>query len=121
VATFIGFAGVLIVVEPGTDMFTWGAIFPLIAALAYAMIMLTARVLADRGDNIWVTMVYATVIPLIISAFLLPWNWQSPALAIWWALLAVGLFGGIAITLITQAFRVGTASVVAPFDYSGLL
>ncbi|MDN5882482.1 MAG: hypothetical protein L0H37_08930, partial [Nitrosospira sp.] len=36
-------------------------------------------------------------------------------------LLAAAILGGAAITLVTQAFRVGTASTVAPFDYSGLL
>lgn len=120
-ATWVGFAGVLSVIQPGTDIFTWGAFLPLIAALAYALIMLSARTLANKGDSIWVTMLYATAVPLVISAVLLPWVWVTPALKLWPALIGVGLVGGGAITLITQAFRVGSASVVAPFDYSGLL
>src|SRR5699024_10779645 len=67
-ATFAGFAGVLLVVQPGAGVFTWGALFPLAAAVAYALMMLSARVLAKSGDSVWVTMLYATAIPLFVSA-----------------------------------------------------
>jgi len=120
-ATLAGFGGVLFIMQPGTAVFTWWALWPLAAALAYAVLMLSAGTLARRGDTIWVTMLYATAIPLVGSAVVLPWVWQPPAPALWPALLALGVFGGAAITLITQAFRVGSASVVAPFDYTGLL
>lgn len=33
----------------------------------------------------------------------------------------VALFSTLGLTLITQGFRIGPASVVAPFDYTGLL
>jgi drug/metabolite transporter (DMT)-like permease len=120
-ATLMGFGGVLCVIQPGSEVFAWGDVLPLTAALAYALLMLSARTLARRRDTIWVTMLYATLVPLILSALVLPWEWQTPALALWPALIAVGIAGGGAITLITQAFRVGSASVVAPFDYTGLL
>lgn len=120
-ATLTGFGGVLCVIQPGTAVFSWGALLPLGAAFAYALLMLSARTLADRGDTIWVTMLYATGVPLILSGALMPWLWQTPAPEHWPALIAVGVFGGGAITLITQAFRVASASIVAPFDYSGLL
>lgn len=120
-ATLVGFAGVVCIIQPGAAVFSWGALLPLAAALAYALLMLSARTLADRGDTIWVTMLYATGVPLIISGVLLPWVWHTPTLAQWPALVGLGVFGGGAITLITQAFRVGGASVVAPFDYTGLL
>ncbi|HLQ85024.1 MAG TPA: DMT family transporter [Salinisphaeraceae bacterium] len=120
-ATGVGFAGVLCVIQPGTAVFSWGAFLPLGAALAYAILMLSARTLAERGDSVWITMIYATAIPLLISALPLPWIWQQPGPAQWLALVGAGVFGGAAITLITQAFRVGSASIVAPFDYTGLL
>lgn len=120
-ATLVGFGGVLCIIQPGTDVFSWGAFLPLAAALAYALLMLSARTLANRGDTIWVTMLFATGVPLAISGLFLPWAWHTPALIHWPALVALGMFGGGAITLITQAFRVGGASVVAPFDYTGLL
>lgn len=121
VATLAGFGGVLLIIQPGTAVFSWAALLPLAAALAYALLMLSARTLADRGETIWATMLYATGVPLVASAALLPWYWVPPAPIHWPALVGIGVAGGAAITLITQAFRVAGASIVAPFDYTGLL
>lgn len=120
-ATGLGFAGVILVIQPGSAVFTWGAILPLGAAIAYAWLMISGRSLANRGDSIWVTMIYSSTVPMFISLGFMPWGWSMPTGSHWLAFIGAGLFGGAAITLITQAFRVGSASVVAPFDYTGLL
>lgn len=119
-AVVAGFIGVLLVVQPGTAAFQYGALAPLVAALAYALLMLTARMLG-HGESIWATMFYATLVPLLVSAALLPWFWEPPQWRHLPVLFALGAFGGAAMSLITQGFRIGPASVVAPFDYTGLL
>jgi drug/metabolite transporter (DMT)-like permease len=121
VATLAGFVGVLLIARPGAATFTWGACLPLAAAFSYALLMVSAGTLSRRRETIWATMFYATLVPLVVSGVLLPWCWQMPALAYWPDFVGVGIFGGTAMTLITQAFRIGAASVVAPFDYTGLL
>lgn len=120
IATIAGFGGVLLIVQPGTTAFTIGALAPLGAALFYALLMLSARMLGRR-ETIWATMLYATLVPLVISAALLPWFWKTPALEHLPWFMAAGVFGGAAMALITQGFRIGVASVVAPFDYTGLV
>lgn len=120
IATVVGFVGVLLIVQPGSSAFTLAALLPLGTALAYGLLMLTARMLG-RGETIWATMVYATLVPLVITAAMLPWYWQTPALEHLPYFIGLGFFGGLAMTLITQGFRIGIASVVAPFDYTGLI
>jgi drug/metabolite transporter (DMT)-like permease len=120
-ATWVGFVGVLLIAQPGAATFTWGASLPLAASFSYALLMVSARTLSRRRETIWATMFYATLVPLVVSSALLPWCWQTPALTSWPDFVGVGVFGGTAMTLITQAFRIGAASVVAPFDYTGLL
>jgi drug/metabolite transporter (DMT)-like permease len=39
----------------------------------------------------------------------------------WLLLAAVGLIGGVAHLLVTAAYRLAPASVIAPFDYTGML
>jgi len=119
-ATLAGFAGVLLVVQPGSSAFSVAAAAPLTTALAYALMMLSARRLG-RSETIWASMFYATAVPLALSAAVLPFFWQPPALADLPWLAAMGLCGGAAMTLITQAFRIGKAAIVAPFDYTGLI
>lgn len=120
-AIFVGFVGILFIARPGSGVLSKNVLFPLASAIAYAVLMVNARMLANRGDSIWVTILYSTILPLIICAAFLPWNWVGPARALWPVLFMTGVTGGLAIALITQAFRVTAASVVAPFDYSGLV
>lgn len=120
IATLAGFAGVLLIVRPGGSAFTPGALAPLAAALSYALLMLTARLLGRR-ETIWATMLYATLVPLVVTAAMLPWFWETPRAEHLPHVIALGFFGGLSMTLITQGFRIGIASVVAPFDYTGLI
>jgi len=118
--TCTGFVGVLLIIRPGTAAFSPAALVPLVTALAYGLLMLTARMLG-RSETIWATMFYATVVPLVITAAMLPWFWETPSPSHLPLFIGQGFFGGLALTLITQGFRVGIASVVAPFDYTGLI
>lgn len=118
-AVLIGFVGVLVIVRPGMAGFEPAASLPLAAALFYALLMMSARML--RTENIWAMMFYMYLVPLIVSAAVIPWFWRTPALEHLPAFLAVGAAGTAALTLITQGFRLGPAAVVAPFDYTGLL
>jgi drug/metabolite transporter (DMT)-like permease len=120
VATLVGFTGALLVVQPGSDAFAIAATIPLLTALSYALLMLSAGWLG-RSESIWATMFYATLIPLILSAVVVPWYWKTPTIQDLPLFAAMGVCGGAAMTLITQAFRIGVASIVAPFDYTGLL
>lgn len=120
IAACAGFVGVLLIVRPGGSAFTLAALLPLGTALSYALLMLTARMLG-RGETIWATMLYATLVPLVVTGATLPWFWQTPAWAHLPYFIGLGFFGGLAMTLITQGFRIGVASVVAPFDYTGLV
>lgn len=119
-ATLVGFLGVLLIIRPGTATFTFAALVPLVTALAYALFMLTARMM-QQGERLWTTMFYATIVPLVISALMLPWFWQTPAPEHMLFFVGCGVFGGMGIALITQGFRVGRASTIAPFEYTGMI
>lgn len=119
-ATIAGFTGVLLIVQPGSAAFSLAAAAPLTTAVAYALMMLSARRLG-RSETIWASMFYVTAVPLALSTIVLPFSWQPPMLADLPWFVAMGLCGGAAMTLITQAFRIGEAAVVAPFDYTGLI
>ncbi len=119
-ATIAGFIGVMLIVRPGSATFTLAALVPLVTALGYALFMMSARFLRS-DENLWATMAYATAVPLICSALLLPWFWQPPEPAHWPFFIGSGIFGGLGISLITQGFRVGVASAVAPFEYTGMI
>ncbi len=119
-AVLIGFLGVLLIVRPGMDSFQPAALFPLTTALLYGGMMMTARAIGPT-EGMLTTTLYIVVGQVVFSVLAIPWYWepiQWPHLPFF---LAVALCSTLGLGLITQAFRVAPASVVAPFDYSGLL
>nr|WP_298249339.1 DMT family transporter [uncultured Halomonas sp.] len=119
-ATALGFVGVLVVVRPGGDSFQPGALVVVVAAVCYALLMITARRYGTR-EHLWALVFYSTLVPLLVSAATLPWVWQMPAPLHWPAFLAAGFLGVGAMTGLTLAFRYAPAALAAPFDYTALL
>jgi len=119
-AVLAGFAGVLIVVRPGTQAFQAATLLPLTTALLYAVMMITARGI-NRAEGMLTTTFYIVLGQLVCSAIGLPWVWRAPAVEDLPYFGGVALFSTLGLALITQGFRIGPASVVAPFDYTGLV
>lgn len=123
VAIIVGFIGTLIIVRPGIDGLGssdqgLGALFIFGAACCTAIYNVTTRKLSD-SDPIPVTLFYTAMVGAVASSFFVPFIWQTPTSpAAWAALISIGLFGGLAHSLIIIAHKYAAATVVAPFMYS---
>lgn len=134
----VGFGGVLIMLRPGAEVFTLTSLLPILAALCYALMQMLTRKLGMQEKAGTLTfyiqfafIVISSVIGLSIGDgrynnidnptfdFLLrPWTVPVPAD---FALLAIcGLIVAIGGYLLSQAYRLGQASVVSPFEYTSL-
>jgi drug/metabolite transporter (DMT)-like permease len=119
-AVLLGFAGVLIVVQPGGAAFQPASLLVVGTAFLYALFMISARWIG-RDESVWTMMFFVMLFPMIYAA---PF-----AIAFWTAIeindiplfLAIAVCGSLGITLIGQAFRLAPAAVVAPFDYTALI
>ncbi|WP_369907978.1 DMT family transporter [Tropicimonas sp. IMCC34043] len=120
VAVVAGFLGVLIVIRPGTAAFQLVSLLPVATALLYALLMLSAR-WVDPRESVWTLLLYLTGAGAILSAIIVPFVWIPVGAGDLWLFAAIALFGTAGITLITQAFRLAPAVVVAPLDYTGLI
>ena len=119
-AVAAGFAGVLVIVRPGAASFQLAALLPLGTAALYAVMMLTARGI-HAAESVLTTMLYIVVGQLVCSAVVVPFFWTTPSWSHLPFFIGIALFSTLGLTFITQGFRIGPASVVAPFDYTGLL
>ncbi|MEM5584304.1 DMT family transporter [Roseibium sp. AS2] len=119
-AVLVGFAGVLIVVRPGSGTFQTASLLPVATAFVYALLMLSAR-WVDPRESVWTLMVYLVGAGALLSALAMPFFWVQLRPGDIWLFLGIALFGTTGITLMTQAFRLAPAVVVAPFDYTALL
>jgi drug/metabolite transporter (DMT)-like permease len=119
-AVLTGFLGVLVVVRPGFGAFQPASLLPVATALVYALLMLSAR-WVDPRESVWTLMLYLVGAGALLSALAVPLVWVPVRIGDLWLFAGIALFGTIGITLMTQAFRLAPAAVVAPFDYTALL
>jgi drug/metabolite transporter (DMT)-like permease len=121
IAIGIGLVGVLVILRPtGEGMLTGGGLAILIAAICYAMGAVTVRMLAQRDST--QAMVFWFVVMLSLGAWLLAlpaWKPLQPAHG--WIIAGVGVSGSLAQVALTEAFRRGEASLIAPLEYTALL
>jgi drug/metabolite transporter (DMT)-like permease len=120
VAIAVGMVGVVIALRPdGEAFFSWGALAVLGAATCYAVSAITGRVLSRTDAS--VTLVFWTTVSLSMGAGLLALpNWVPIESRHVWVLAALAVTGFIGQLAITEAFRHGQASVIAPFEYTAL-
>jgi drug/metabolite transporter (DMT)-like permease len=119
-AVMVGFAGVLIVVRPGTGAFNPAALYPLLSAVSWALGLILTRQM--RGSQaVLTTVFYSTVVGLLVPALALPIVWRAPDLQGWLLMALMGVFSAMGQSLTIAALTRAPASLVAPFSYSQIL
>jgi drug/metabolite transporter (DMT)-like permease len=137
-AIALGFIGVLIILQPGTALFNPAALFSLVSAASYALAMIFARKLGV-SEPATVMAFYQNAVyllgALLIAAFFAiagidhlghpsldflvrPWAWPNNH-----DLFLMGICGviaAVAMSLLTNAYRMADANLVTVFEYTGM-
>lgn len=117
----LGFAGVLLVIQPSGRAFNAFALLTLLSTLLYSGRDLLTRRIPAQIPAMTITLSTALAVMLIGAALVPVQGWQAfEARHIGLLALAAGFLAG-GYYCITQASRQGEFSVVAPFRYTGLL
>ncbi len=121
-AVVIGFLGVLMIMRPGTEVFTPYAILPVLASLGYSLATVSVRLIDDDVPTATINM-YSTVGALIGSSTVLSMTTgyipiKSPTDWVW--LVAMGTVGGFAVLSMITAYRLTRPSNLSPFEYFGI-
>ncbi|MEZ5933772.1 MAG: DMT family transporter [Alphaproteobacteria bacterium] len=134
-ALAVGFVGVLIAMNPTGDAFQPVAILPLLCALTYAMSQVIARQIGDRDTTLTtglLTIGFAGILiaPMGYAVNLLVdlgsdfthlrWDWRLPAVERLHLLVLLGAVGMVGYMLLSRAYQIAHASLIAPFDYTYL-
>jgi len=120
-AVLLGFAGVLIVVQPGgTTLPAAGVAIGLCAALVVSGVSVTLRQIG-RTESATTTVFWFTILSAVPLALLLPLFGKLHDPATFGLLLGLGLTGGLAQLALTASLRLAPVSVVLPMDYSNLI
>lgn len=135
----VGFAGVVAILRPGTEAFSWFTLLPLLAAAFYSLAMVLTRAKCRReaplalalslhgaflvtGLAVTAALALAGLAPAVSSAFpFLLGDWAPMGAREWGlmgllAALSAAYFVGVA-----RAYQIAAPAVVATFDYAYLV
>ena len=116
----VALIGAMIILRPGSGVFSWTAIFPLSAAFFYTAYSLSTRYIGNRDDP-WTSLFYAALLGSVVTSGLAVWNWQTPDTITIVLMLTLAVVGTIGQLCFIRAFSEGEAAMLAPFAYAGLI
>ena len=119
-AIVLGFVGILIILEPGGQVFSAAALIPLTAALMFALYGLLTRYVA-RLDTTATSFFWTGVMGAVAMTAVGTWHWQPmvPPDWIWMGILCIT--GALGHWLLIRTYEVAEASAVQPFAYLQLV
>jgi drug/metabolite transporter (DMT)-like permease len=121
IAIVAGFAGVLVIIWPGSAEFHPAMLASVVNAILYAAFMMMTRRLAayDSPETIQYLPALGAAIGLAPFALV---AWQSPVGWLQWTVACLlGVLGGVGHHLLAVAHRYAPASVIAPFLYQQVI
>lgn len=115
------FAGVLLIIRPGADVFGWAALFPLGTAFSMAIYQVLTRRIAGL-ESAYTSIFYPGLVGLALFSLALPFTWTTPLA--WWHV-ALMIIGGVVNAashlILIRAFEFAPASRLAPFSYTQIV
>jgi drug/metabolite transporter (DMT)-like permease len=119
-AILVGLVGVVVILRPGLLPVSWGALSALASGLLYALSFILARRMSAT-ESLASLMFWFTAIGLVATSIVLPFVWITPAWPDVLPFAVVAILTTFAHLFITQAFRYGEVSLLAPMEYTALI
>jgi drug/metabolite transporter (DMT)-like permease len=120
IATLAGFIGMLVIMRPGSGAFHWAAVFPLGAAVVWALGSVLTRMMS-ADDAAETTIIWSAVISFAAGALAMPFVYVQPTLAEFGICVLIGIGSAIGHAMVIFAFSNAPASVLAPYSYIQLI
>ena len=118
-AIIFGFLGVIIAVDPSTDI-KIASIIAVIATFMWSTTIIFLRILGTTESPVK-TVFYFMLISVLCTSFFQPFLWKEPNLRILLLFVGLGTCAFSTQILMTYALQKAQASIVSPFNYTGIL
>ncbi len=116
----IGFIGVLLITNPGSEAFRIEALYVFGASLSYSILIVSGRWLS-QSDSVWPLVFYFNIALLLVCNPLPLWLWQPMATEIWLGIVAFAILALMGHFGVTLAFKLAPVGLIAPFEYLALV
>jgi drug/metabolite transporter (DMT)-like permease len=112
-----GFVGTLLIIRPGTEVFQWTLLLPLIQVACYSSFQILTSKMVKTEDPVTMHF-YTGWVGTLLASLALPLVWEPPqTLVLWAGLLLMGLMGTVGHFLLILAYQRTTATTLTPFLY----
>jgi drug/metabolite transporter (DMT)-like permease len=119
-ALSVGFVGVIVTLRPFSDGFNPVGLLALASAAFYAFMLITSRQLSATESSISILFYYSIGV-IVTTGAAMPWQWITPTWSDAGLFLAGGIVGSFGQLFLSQAFRYGEVSLLAPLEYTALI
>ena len=119
-ATIVGFAGVIMMIRPGTETMDPIALIAVGAALFLAIANVIIRIMSKTEPPNRI-LFYYHIGGILIFIGPAIWVWQTPIGGEWILLILIGLLTTLGMICYVRAFSAGEANAVGPIEYVRLI
>jgi drug/metabolite transporter (DMT)-like permease len=119
-AVFIGFLGMLLIVQPAYAQLNYYYLSPILFCIFFSGVAISVRALSKTEPNYRIAF-YFTFLCTIIGLVTFPFGWVMPTAKDLLLFVIMGLCGSVANLMLTQSYRLAEASLVTPIKYLSLV
>ena len=120
-AVFLGFIGMLLIVQPAFIDLNFYYITPIVFCIFFACVAISVRSLSKTEPNYRIAFYFTFLCSILGIATILKGDWVLPTKIDLAIFIIMGLCGSIANLLLTQSYRLAEASLVTPIKYLSLV
>ena len=120
IGIIVSLLGALIIIRPGTGVFSIYALLPLGAAIFYSTYSLATR-FVGTDESPWTSLFYSAIFGALCYSIYIAFYWNPMSNNAILLTIIIGLFGTAGHICLIRALSIGEASLVAPFIYTNLL
>ena len=121
-AIFIGFFGVVLIMQPTSDIFNYYSIFPILTAIAWAFTVIILKFI-PQGHSTAKIQLYTLIFNVtgaVILFLITTGHTEIKSTQDFLLMILTGILGGTAAILFIYAYRLISASKMASFEYFGI-
>ena len=120
-AVFLGFIGMLLIVQPAFIDLNFYYITPIVFCIFFACVAISVRSLSKTEPNYRIAFYFTLLCSILGIATIFKGDWVLPTKIDLAIFIIMGLCGSIANLLLTQSYRLAEASLVTPIKYLSLV
>ena len=120
-AVFLGFIGMLLIVQPAFIDLNFYYITPIIFCIFFACVAISVRSLSKNEPNYRIAFYFTFLCSILGIVTIFRGDWVLPTKIDLAIFIIMGLCGSIANLLLTQSYRLAEASLVTPIKYLSLV